>query len=108
MKDFIKIWKEKAHNKSIECHDVVAYCVLKTIKAKSENKKEILEYFLNKCFSPHKQNGYDKLRRGARTVGSKMLWNKMILDYPIEDIIDNEEEKELFEELLKVAENYYG
>ena len=50
----MKIWKEKARDKNITRSDVVAYCILRTINAKSENKEEILKYFLDKAFSPGK------------------------------------------------------
>jgi hypothetical protein len=54
MTKFITTFKAKAHSKTLTAADMIALCVYKTVKAKSEDKATILTYFLKKSFSPGK------------------------------------------------------
>jgi len=54
MIDFITTFKAKAHSKSITAADVIALCIYKTMKAKSEDKATILKHSLTKSFTPGK------------------------------------------------------
>lgn len=105
MEDFIKIWKDKANKKSNTASDMVAYCILKAINAKSQDKEEILKYFLNRAFTIHKKNGYASLRRAAGWVRHHYRWKSQILGT---DLNLTENEKELFVKLVERAETYYG
>lgn len=51
MTTFIETFKAKAHSKTITASDIIALCIYKTVKAKSEDKVTILKHFLKKAFS---------------------------------------------------------
>lgn len=57
MTNFITTFKAKAHSKSLTAADMIALCIYKTIKAKSEDKAVILKHFLKKSFSAASMNG---------------------------------------------------
>lgn len=54
MTNFITTFKAKAHSKNLTAADMVALCIYKTVRAKSENKSAILTYFLKKSFTAGK------------------------------------------------------
>jgi hypothetical protein len=54
MTNFITTFKAKAHSKNLTAVDMIALCIYKTIKAKSEDKATILTHFLKKSFTPGK------------------------------------------------------
>lgn len=58
MTNFITTFKAKAHSKSITAADMIALCIYKTMKAKSEDKAVILKHFLKKAFSAGKMCGH--------------------------------------------------
>lgn len=72
MTNFIKQFKSKANSKNLTSSDMVALCIYKTMCAKSENKEEILKYFLDKAFTPHSINRY-----GARKKAIKYLYSDL-------------------------------
>lgn len=51
---FITTFKAKAHSKNLTAADMIALCIYKTVKAKSEDKSTILTHFLKKSFTPGK------------------------------------------------------
>lgn len=51
MTNFITTFKTKAHSKNLTAADMIALCIYKTIKAKSEDKATILKHMLRKSFS---------------------------------------------------------
>lgn len=51
---FITTFKAKAHSKTLTAADMIALCIYKTVKAKSEDKSTILTHFLKKAFTPGK------------------------------------------------------
>ena len=57
MKNFKTIFKTKAQAKDLTSADMLALCIYRTIKAKSEDKAEILKHFLKKSFSAASMNG---------------------------------------------------
>lgn len=105
MKDYTQIWKTKAHNKNLSAADMVAYCILKAIRARTEDKEELLKVFLDKAFSPHHYDGYASRARASNRVASNVRWGKTIIGHPIEDILDTEE-IELFTDLNEKAYRY--
>lgn len=54
MTNFIETFKAKAHSKTLTCADMIALCIYRTIKAKSEDKVTILKHFLKKSFTAGK------------------------------------------------------
>lgn len=54
MTNFITTFKAKAHSKSITAADMIALCIYKTVKVKSEDKPTILKHFLTKAFTAGK------------------------------------------------------
>jgi hypothetical protein len=66
MKNFINTFKAKAHSKELTCADMIALCIYRTVKAKSEDKETILKHFLTKSFSAgkvcaHRQYPYQSI-----------------------------------------------
>lgn len=51
---FITTFKAKAYSKTLTAADMIALCIYKTVKAKSEDKSTILTHFLKKAFTPGK------------------------------------------------------
>ncbi len=58
MTTFIETFKAKAHSKSLTAADMLALCIYKTTKAKSEDKAVILTHFLKKSFSAGQMAGH--------------------------------------------------
>ena len=58
MTKFIKTFKAKAHSKTLTCADMIALCIYRTVKAKSEDKVTILKHFLKKSFTAGKMWGH--------------------------------------------------
>ncbi len=54
MTNFIDTFKAKAHSKTLTAADMIALCIYKTVKAKSEDKTTILTHFLKKSFTAGK------------------------------------------------------
>lgn len=81
----MEIWKEKARNKNINRRDVVAYCILRAVNAKSENKEEILKYFLLRSFSPgkvcsHRPTPYHALELAVQELNREVLYRDSIFE----------------------------
>lgn len=111
MTNFKEFWKNKADKKNISSGDMVVYHIFKTIAAKSENKEEVLKYYLSRGFAPglpaqHRSHPYHALHLAAANVQWKLKLRNTIMDAPIMEFLQTNEEIELFSSLLKVAMNY--
>lgn len=49
--NFVEYFKNTANAKQLTSAHMFALCVYKTVRAKSENKKEILDYFIKRTFT---------------------------------------------------------
>lgn len=68
MKDFKAIWKAKAASKNITTEDVVIHAILRTMAAKSKDKRDILRYFITRAFKEHKSDGWYALINAVNVV----------------------------------------
>jgi len=68
MDKFITQFKEKAHNKALTKTDMATLCVYKTIKAKSEHKIEVAQYYFRKAFSSTKSGSMQSAREALSAV----------------------------------------
>lgn len=119
MSKFIEIFKSKAHQKDITAADMIALCIYKTITVKTENKAEVLKYFLKKTFTkgnikPHRPHPYYAISIASGRLKfqsrSGKIWNikdkcwqdtnGKILKNEITGIL-NDEEIMMFRELLE-------
>jgi len=123
MTKFITTFKAKAHSKTLTAADMLALCIYRTVKAKSEDKATILDYFVKKSFTPgkvceHRNYPYQcvsnaqhdlnwQMRPSKRWDGTQyhITSNGRLLDQPIEELLDSEEEA-LFRELHASLSNY--
>jgi hypothetical protein len=122
MKNFKTIFKTKAQAKALTSADMLALCIYRTIKAKSEDKAVILDYFIKKAFTagavrsdrpyPYHavSNAQYTLKRQSRP-GRKWTGEKFeqtsgnVLGEPINELFD-ENEVIMFRELLATVEHY--
>lgn len=120
MTNFITTFKAKANSKSITAADMVALCIYKTIKAKSEDKAVILKHFLKKSFSAgrvcsHRPYPYFTITntiyylnnqiRSGKKWGAEGWYETQgkLLDVEINELL-TEEEQVLFRELAAMIE----
>ena len=99
MNKFIEQFKDRARKKELTGADMISHCLYKTVKAKSENKLEILKYFLSKSFTPRKSGDYQGFWN-ARYLRA-FLYKKeyMLPGLKIEDVF-TEEEQQIYIELV--------
>jgi len=108
MTNFTNTFKAKAHSKNLTCADMIALCIYRTVKAKSEDKATILKHFLTKSFTAgkvcaHRQYPYqsiinamygfnDQLRAGRRwyTDGWKEV-KGFVLGVEVTEVLTEEE-----------------
>lgn len=108
MTNFINTFKAKAHSKNITAADIIALCIYKTVKAKSEDKVTILKHFLTKSFTAgrvcaHRQYPYQSISnamygfnhrlRGGR-IWINDVWKQtsgFVLGVEVTDIMTEEE-----------------
>ena len=120
MKNFINTFKAKAHSKELTCADMIALCIYRTMKAKSEDKSIILTHFLKKTFTAgkvcaHRQWPYQTIsltmyylnsdlrpRRRWTPDGFRHKTNGKLLGEEITDLLTEEEEK-AFRELATIV-----
>jgi hypothetical protein len=107
MKNFKEIWAEKAQSKNITRDDMIEYCIIKTIKAKSEDKEEVFKYYLTKAFTPgrvcaHRWHPYQTIYAGLSVLGGRYKWSKERL--LAHGILETPEEWELYGKLLFAAD----
>jgi hypothetical protein len=97
----IKIWKNKAHTKTITRADMVAYCALRALKA--ENTSEAFEFLVKKAFTPgkvmpHRPTPYHAIYVATEELHRELKYRKTLLGskelYESTDI-------EKFKELIK-------
>jgi hypothetical protein len=110
MTNFTNTFKAKAHSKSLTSSDMLALCIYRTVKAKSEDKTAILTHFLKKSFTAgkvcaHRQYPYQSITlamyylNGQLRTGKRWSpdgWyetNGKILGEEITDLLTEEEEK---------------
>lgn len=115
MTNFINTFKAKAHSKNLTCADMIALCIYRTVKAKSEDKTAILTHFLTKSFSAgkvcaHRQYPYQSIINAMygfnhRLRGGRIWMNDgwkqttgMVLGVEVTEIL-TEEELLMFREL---------
>jgi len=77
---FIETFKTKAKNKNITAADIIALCIYKTMKAKSEDKAIILKYYLTKSFTPgkicaHRQYPYQAIVNNRPNLSPGRKWD---------------------------------
>lgn len=124
MNNFKNTFKTKAQNKSLTSADMLALCIYRTIKAKSEDKAVILDYFIKKTFSagafrsdrPYPYHAVSNAwyylnyqsRPGKRWNTEKNAYdttNGNLLGVKIDELLE-ENEVIMFRELLATVENY--
>lgn len=110
MTNFINTFKAKAHSKTLTATDIVALCIYKAVRAKSDDKVTILNHFLKKSFTagkvrPHRPYPYHaithamyylngQIRAGKRwSIEGWYDTNGKLLGKEITDLLTPEEEK---------------
>ena len=123
MTKFIDTFKAKAHSKNLTAADMIALCIYKTVKAKSEDKAEILTYFLKKSFTaghirPDRLYPYqaitnamydlnNQLRVGKRwTENGWIESNGFLLSEKITDLLTEEEIVKFRELAISIEPGY--
>jgi hypothetical protein len=122
MKNFKTTFKTKAKAKNLTSADMLALCIYRTIKAKSEDKAVILDYFIKKAYTagsirsdrPYPYHAVSNAwfylsrqsRPGRKWTGEKFEETKgTVLGESIDELFD-ENEVIMFRELLATVENY--
>lgn len=110
MKNYKTIWKSLGNNVSV--YDVVNYCIIKALAAKTEDKFELTKIFLSKAFAPIRaerklNNGatpYQALSRVLAYFKRTVRWESgskhKIFGLLPEAIFDTPEEFEKYKELV--------
>lgn len=119
MTKFITEFKAKAQNKNLSSADMLALCVYRTVKAKSPEKKAVLNYYVKKTFTPSKSRQWDCVKRAritlarlvsskyTRTIDGTLTKVKSLLGIELSELFIAQEE-ELFMELLTALTHYDG
>ena len=122
MTTFTETFKAKAKAKTLTSADMLALCIYRTVKAKSEDKAEVLDYFIKKAFTPgavcsHRPYPYhavtnshyylnNQSRPGRRWTGEKFeLTDGTVLGVSIKELFDDNEVI-MFRELLATVERF--
>lgn len=124
MTKFTEVFKAKAKAKTLTSADMLALCIYRTVKAKSEDKSVILDYFIKRAFSPgavrsdrpYPYHGVtqaqwylnNQVRTGKRwntETNSFVSTNGSIFSVDIRELLDDAEETQ-FRELLASVEQY--
>lgn len=124
MTNFKEVFKAKAKAKTLTSADMLALCIFRTIKAKSEDKAVILDFFIKKAFSPgavRSDRPYplhsvtqaqwylnNQARQGKRwntETNSFVQTNGTVLGVDIREMFEDTEEV-MFRELLASVEQY--
>lgn len=101
-------WKALANAKAIKHYHVVQYCLIKAVKAKSNNKVEIANSLIKRAFTPvsnkkkleHGAHPFNGLRDALHTCRWRSLRDEVLLNQPVKDILD-EAEYEVYKAFLK-------
>lgn len=85
MTNFIETFKTKAHSKNLIVQDMIALCIYRTIKAKSEDKETILKHFLKKAFTAgavcaHRQYPYQAITNGMYGFNHKLRGGRIWIE----------------------------
>lgn len=121
MTNFVTTFKTKAKAKELSSTDMLSLCIFKAVKAKSDEKKIILEALIKKAFSagsiaPHRSHPYQAVNLAAyyltvtptrRWTGSayEIIDQGKMLGLKLEDIF-TEEEIVMVRELREYALRY--
>ena len=120
MTNFIDTFKAKAHSKNLTAADMIALCIYKTVKAKSEDKPTILKHFLTKSFSAakvcaHRQYPYQTITNMMYGLNSQLRAGKrwspdgwketqgFVLDTEVTNVL-SEDELLTFRELARMID----
>jgi len=116
MKNYKTIWKTL--NNNMVAIDVVNYCIVKALSAKTEDKFELTKIFLSKAFTPirnpNKLNSgakpYQALEHALYILNKYVTWKDgekhVIFGVPAQDFFDTPEEFEKYRELVIALYNY--
>ena len=119
MNDFIKNFKNKAHNKDLTSSDMLALCLYRAIKAKSPEKTAIAKHFMFKSFSPNKSGEYRGLNKAARNLHNrsarltknaetgKYEYTYNIMGFPLSEVF-SEEESQMYIDMTSMKHEIYG
>ena len=103
MKDFKSIWKAKAASKNITTEDVVIHAILRTMAAKSKDKRDILRYFITRAFKEHKSDGWNALINAVNVVEWRAKRGQVC---ELTSYLENELEEKIFLSLLDSLRPY--
>lgn len=78
----IKIWKNKANNKNITRSDMVAYCILRSIKWEVPVDILLKKAFTAGRIASHRPTPYHAISVAATELRSEIRWRKTILGSP--------------------------
>jgi hypothetical protein len=98
MKDFKAIWKAKANSKNITVEDVVAHAILRTMAAKSRDKRDILRHFIVRAFKEHKTQGWSALIDAVDTIEYRLKYGHLVMS--MLEALETPEEEKMFLSLL--------
>lgn len=98
---FIEVFKEKARNKELTKESMLTYCLVKAIKAKTDDKKALANYFKLKAFNPSskRKDPYEALNQAKKYVARDFQRYGYILNTSVEKLLTSEE-IDLFGELI--------
>lgn len=116
MKNYKSIWKSL--NNSISAYDMVNYCIMKALAAKTEDKFGLTKIFLSKAFTPIRNPS--KLANGAHpyqavvevlaSLKRSINWQNgekhKIFGIPVTEIFDTPEEFEKYKGLVLALSTY--
>lgn len=116
MKNYKEIWKSL--NNKMNTLDVVNYCIVKALAAKTEDKFELIKIFLSKAFTPIRNpnklangsNPYQSLKTALWSLKCSVGWKTgekhIIFGVPAQDFFDTPEEFEKYRELILALYDY--
>jgi len=112
MTDFITTFKAKAKSKNLTAADMIALCIYKTVKAKSEDKVSVLKYYLTKAFTAgkvcaHRQYPYQAITLWTPIYEPRRSWDgekyvmvhRNILGVPMDKLLSDSEINQMREVL---------
>jgi hypothetical protein len=111
MKDFKAIWKAKAASKTITTEDVITHAILRTMAAKSRDKRDILRHFITRAFREHKTQGWQALIHACNVLKYRLTSGERynprpVLGSAILDIFESDSELQMFLSLLDSLSPY--
>jgi hypothetical protein len=110
MKNYKTIWKSLHNN--VNATDVINYCIIKAMAAKTENKLELIKIFLSKAFTPIRNpvrlaNGatpYQVIAINLYSLKRSITWQygakHNIFGVNVQEFFDTMDELEMYKELV--------